>query len=68
MQQWGVYYWENYAPVVNLISVRSILAISSIHVLPSISLDSALDFTQGDLDVDVFMDLPLGIVVDGNRG
>ena len=33
MQQWGVKYWEIYAPVVDRISVRSLLAISSIHEL-----------------------------------
>ena len=33
MQQWGVNYWENYDPVVNWISLRSLLAIASIHEL-----------------------------------
>ena len=68
MQQWVVYYWKTNAPVLNLINVRSILAIASIHNLPIISLDSALDFTQADIDVDFSMDLPLGMLFYGNRG
>ena len=31
IQKWGVKYWENYAPVLNWISVRSLLDIESIH-------------------------------------
>ena len=59
---------ETYAPEVNWIGVRSILNISSIHELPSTYIDFVLDSTQGDLDVDVFMDHPLRMAVDGNRG
>ena len=36
MQQWGVNYRENYAPVVNRISVRLLLAIAIIHEFTSI--------------------------------
>ena len=68
MQQWGVKYWETYAPVVNGISVRSLLHLASIHELTSRSIDFVLYFSQADLDVDFFMYLPLGMVVDGNRG
>ena len=68
MDQCGVKYWETYSPLVNKITVRSILSISIIHVFPSISIDSLLSFTQAELDVDVFMDITLGMVVDRNRG
>ena len=63
----GVDYWENYSPVVNCISVRSLLAIESIHKLPIISIDFVLAFPKSYLDVYVFMELPVVIVVDGNR-
>ena len=66
--QWGFNYWESYAPVVNWISVRSILAIASIHELPSISIDFLLDFGKAYIDMDVFMEISLGIGVGGNRG
>ena len=48
--------------------MRSLLAIASIHELPRRSIDSVPTFPQADLDVDVFVDLPLGMGVDGNGG
>ena len=33
MQKWGINYWDNYAPVVNRISVRTLLAKTNIHTL-----------------------------------
>ena len=68
MKQWLVNQQETYYLVVNWISVRSLLAIASIHEFPIISIDFLLSFPQSDLDVDVFMDFPLGMVVDENRG
>ena len=53
--------------MVNWISVRSILSIENIHEFPSRSIDYVLSFPQADLDVDVFVDLPLVMLVDGNR-
>jgi hypothetical protein len=60
MQKWGVDYWETYSPVVNWISVRALLAISTIHNLPTKSIDFVLAFPQADLDTDVFMEIPAG--------
>ena len=60
MQKCWVNHWENYSPVVNWINVGSILAIASIHEFPTRSMDLVLAFPQSELDVDVFMDLPLG--------
>ena len=48
-------------------SVRSLLAISSIHESPSRSIDFVIAFPQPNLDVDIFMDVPLGMLVDVNR-
>ena len=44
------------------------LSISSIHRLPSISGDFVLAFPQSYIDMDVFIGIPLGMEVDGNRG
>ena len=54
--------------MVNWISVRSLLSIASIHELQSVSIDFLIAFPQYDLDMDVFMELPLLMVVDVNRG
>ena len=67
IQQWGVNYWETYAPVVNWRHLRSLSPISSIHEFPSISIEFVLAFPQSDLDVDVFMGLLLLMLVDENR-
>ena len=48
--------------------MRSLLAIENIHELPSIPIEFVLAITQDDLDVDVLMNIPLGVRVDGNRG
>ena len=48
--------------------MRSLLAIAIIHEFPSISINFVLTFTQADLNVDVFLVIPLGMGVDGNIG
>jgi hypothetical protein len=64
-QPLGVNYWETYAPVVNWISVRFLLIICQISCLESQALDFVLAFPQADLDTSVFMEIPIGISVDG---
>ena len=58
MQRWGVDYWETYAPVVNSISVRLLIALLVIHKLETKSIDFVLSFPQADIDRDVYMELP----------
>ncbi len=60
MQTWGQNYWETYAPVVNWESVRIILAIAKIHGLLSKSINFVLAFPQADLEIPVYMELPIG--------
>ena len=58
MQTWGENYWETYAPVVNWLSVRIMLALTTIHDLDARSMDFILAFPQAELDVDIYMELP----------
>ena len=44
MQQWGDSYWETYSPVVNMLTVRLILAIAKIHNLDSKAINFVLAF------------------------
>ena len=44
MQEWGENYWENYIPVVNMLTVRLLLALCNIHKLESKSIDFVLVF------------------------
>lgn len=65
MQEWGENYWETYSPVVNMLSVKLLLVIAKIHGLESKSIDFVLAFPQADLDVDVWMELPVGFDPEG---
>ena len=60
MQQWGVDYWETYAPVVNWLSVRTLLVLSVLHGYHSRSIDFVLAFPQAELKEDIFMEIPAG--------
>ncbi|KAL7464856.1 hypothetical protein ACHAXS_005184 [Conticribra weissflogii] len=65
MQQWGINYWETYAPVVNWISVRFLLILSEVLQLNTRAIDFVLAFPQADLDVPVYMYIPAGMVIGG---
>ena len=67
MQQWGVNYWETYAPVVNWISIRFLLVLSEIAGLESKAVDFVLAFPQADLDVPVYMEIPAGMEIAGAK-
>ena len=66
MQQWGVNYWETYAPVANWISIRFLLVMAEIVGLESKAIDFVLAFPQAGLNVPVYMEeLPLGMEIPG---
>lgn len=67
MQRWGENYWETYAPVVNWLSVRTLLVLSILLPLETRSIDFVLAFPQAKLDVDVYMEVPVGFTVDQSR-
>ena len=56
----GENYWETYSPVVNAMTVKLLLIIAKLHKLESKSIDFVLAFPQADLDIDIWMDLPIG--------
>ena len=60
MQTWDKNYWETYPPVVSWASEHLLLAIAKFHGLPSKSIDFVLAFLQVDLEVPVYMELPIG--------
>src|SRR6056300_1305894 len=65
MQQWGVNYLETFAPTVNWISVRFLLAVAEIMQLETQAIDFVLAFPQADLDLPVYMELPAGMELPG---
>ena len=68
MQQWGIDYWETYAPVVNWLSIRTLLVLSILFGYHSRSIDFVLAFPQVKLEEDVFMEFSAKIEYsDGSR-
>ena len=64
-QQWGVNYWETYAPTVNWSSVQFLLILAEILHLDTKAIDFVLAFPQADLEVPVYMELPAGMALQG---
>jgi hypothetical protein len=67
MQQWGVSYWETYSSVVNLLTVRLLLALCNINKLKSKSIDFVLAFPQAKLDINIWMELSQGIAISNHE-
>ena len=63
MQIYGENYWDTYAPVVNWISVRIMLSLAIIHKLHTTSIDFFLAFPQAEVDVEIYMEVPIGAEV-----
>jgi hypothetical protein len=57
-QQYGVNYWETYAPVVSWSTVRLILILSLILNWHTRSLDFVLAYPQADVKTNIYMRLP----------
>ena len=64
MQEWDENYWETYIPVVNMITVRLLLALCNFHKLESKSIAFVLAFPQADLEVDIWMELTIGFIIN----
>jgi hypothetical protein len=64
MQQWGTNYWETYSPVVNMVTVHLILLLALIYKLELKAIDFVLAFPQAELDINIWMYLPIGVQVD----
>ena len=47
-----------------MLTVRLLLALCNIHKLESKSIDFVLSFPQAYLDVDIWIELPIGFVID----
>ncbi len=62
MQTWGTNHWKTYAPVVNWANAPLLLAVAKIRGLPLKRIDFVFAFPQADVEVPVYMELPLGFV------
>ena len=66
-QKEGVDYFDTYAPVARITSIRLLFALASIHNLCIHQMDVKTDFLNGDLNEEVYMEQPEGFVLPGNE-
>ena len=59
-QQYGINYWETYAPLVHWSTIRMVLVLFALLQLKSRQVDYTQAFPQAPLDDDVFMRIPQG--------
>ena len=66
-QREGVDYFDTYAPVARITTIRLLIALASIHGLVIHQMDVKTAFLNGELDEEVYMKQPKGFVVDGQE-
>ncbi|GJV47538.1 zinc finger, CCHC-type containing protein [Tanacetum coccineum] len=60
-------YFDTYAPVARISTIRLLIAITSIHNLIIHQMDMKTTFLNGDLDEEVYMNQPQGFIMPGNE-
>ena len=66
-QKEGVDYFDTYAPVARITSIRLLFALASIYNLCIHQMDVKTAFLNGDLNEEVYMEQPRGFVLPGNE-
>ncbi|GKB04884.1 retrovirus-related pol polyprotein from transposon TNT 1-94 [Tanacetum coccineum] len=66
-QRQGVDYFDTYAPVARITSIRVLFALASLYNLPIHQMDVKTAFLNGDLDEEVYMKQPEGFVLPGHE-
>nr|GEW92274.1 zinc finger, CCHC-type [Tanacetum cinerariifolium] len=66
-QKEGIDYFDTYAPVAHITTIRLLLALAVIHNLVIHQMDVKTAFLNGDLDEEVYMKQPKGFVMPGNE-
>jgi len=66
-QELGVNYWETYSPVVGWPTIRMLLNLMILNGWVSKQVDFVLAFPQADIECDIYMEVPQGFNVNGNR-
>ena len=65
MQHWGVNYWDTYSPVVNWMSIRSMITLIFLIDIHTKSVYFVLAYTQADVKSEIFMEIPIGFGIEG---
>ncbi|GJV00991.1 zinc finger, CCHC-type containing protein [Tanacetum coccineum] len=67
IQKEGIDYFDTYAPVARITTIRLLLALAAIHNLVIHQMDVKTTFLNGDLDEEVYMKQPEGFVMPSNE-
>lgn len=68
LQLYGVDYLETFAPVVKVETIRMLLALAAMLDLECEQMDVVTAFLNGDLEEDIFMEVPQGLKSKANEG
>ncbi|GJX54803.1 zinc finger, CCHC-type containing protein [Tanacetum coccineum] len=60
-------YFDTYAPVARISTIRLLIAMASIHNLIIHQMDVKIAFLNGDLEEEVYMNQPHGFIMPGNE-
>lgn len=66
-QKYGIDYWETFAPVARIETVRTILAISAVYDLEIIQFDVSTAFLNGIVEEEIFLEPPAGVEVSAGK-
>ncbi|GAU31358.1 hypothetical protein TSUD_19030 [Trifolium subterraneum] len=66
-QKEGIDYFDTYAPVARITTIRLLIALAAIHNLVIHQMDVKTAFLNGDLEEEVYMKQPEGFVMPGNE-
>ncbi|GJV85994.1 zinc finger, CCHC-type containing protein [Tanacetum coccineum] len=66
-QKSGIDYFDTYAPVARISTIRLLIAMASIYNLIIHQTDVKTTFLNGDLDEEVYMNQPQGFIMPGNE-
>ncbi|XP_074352399.1 uncharacterized protein LOC141691567 [Apium graveolens] len=66
-QKEGIDYFDTYAPVARISTIRLLIALASIHNLVIYQMDVKTVFLNGELDEEIYMKQPEGFVMPGSE-
>ena len=64
-QEYGINYWETFAPVVTWISIRLVLILSILFSWHTRQIDFILAYPQAPIETPLFMEVPKGVSISG---
>ena len=66
-QKKGIDYFDTYSPVTKIATIRSLIALSAIRGLIIHQMDVKTAFLNGDLEEEIYMEQPEGLVITGQE-